>query len=268
MQLFDALHMSSLLLIALLFFGLFFLFRRRSARAKYIVLGVIMGVNLLQHLFKFWVWPHMRTGEFGVAETAYNVCAFMILCSPYVIYGKHPLLKQFHFYIGVFSGFCAPLIPIWFIGKSIFTWEFLRFYTCHVLLFLTAALHAAWGFVEFRMKDGWKFGLYALAALGLILANNALTLTLLGYEGEAFVEALYSYNPVIMMGPVNGTLPAKLLAAITPSFFRLASGRYIPILWYAVPVYLMFTVLGYAFGAGLEHLQKKLQQRCENETHA
>ncbi len=259
MQLFDALHMSTLLVIAVLFFGLFFLFRKRSVRTKYIVLGVLMAVNVLQHIFKFWLWPHMRTGEFSLVESAYNVCAFMILLCPYSVFGKNKLIKQYQFYVGTFAGLCAPFVPTWFLGGSIFTWEYLRFYTCHVLLFLTSSLPAAWGLVEFRMKDGWKFGLCALGTLGLILANNTLVSYLLGAEGEALFNAIYGYNPVFMMGPPAADSPLKDIAvAITPPFLRVgAGGRYVPILWYAVPVYVGFTLLGYGLGALLEGLQKR-----------
>ncbi len=259
MQLFDALHLSTLLVIAALFFGLFFLFRKRSVRAKSIVLGVLMAANILQHIFKFWIWPHMRTGEFSLVESAYNVCAFMILLCPYSVFGKNGLIKQYQFYVGTIAGFCAPFVPTWFLGGSIFTWEYLRFYTCHVLLFLTSSLPAAWGMVEFRRKDGWKFGLCALCTLAIILANNALFFTLLGYEGEALVEQLYATNPVYMMGPpADDSLFRDIAAAVTPSFLRVgAGGRYIPILWYAVPVYLGFLPIGYGFGSLLQWLQTR-----------
>ncbi len=260
LQPFDALHLSTVLLMAVLFFGVFFLFRKRSRRTKYIVLGILMGINLIQHLFKFWFWPHMRTGKFGLTETAYNVCAFLILLCPYAVFGKNNLIKQFQFYVGAFAGFCAPFYPMWFFGGSIFTWEYLRAYTCHVLLLLTSVLPGMWGLIEFRMRDGWKFGLCALAALSLILANNALVYTLLGVKQDALINTLYGYNPVFMMGPPAGEhIVRTILVPLTPPFFRLENGRYLPILWYAIPLYTVFTALGYAFGAGLEHLQKRKQ---------
>ncbi len=257
MKLFDALHVTSLFAIAILFFGLFFAFRKSSERTKKIVLGIIMGLNLLQHLLKCWVWPHMWGKSFGLPETAYNVCAFMIFLCPISVYGKSELLKQFQAYVGTCAGIFAPFIPYWFIGKDLLTWDFLRFWTCHTLLFLTSLLPAVWGMVKFRMKDGWKFGLCFLGMLALILLNNAVTFAALGYEGETFTNALFAQNPVWMMGPPAGESFIKTaLDAVTLPFFKGGDGgRYTPILWYALPVYLLFLALGYALGAAFEKLQ-------------
>lgn len=261
MKLFDAMHSLSLLGIAVLLFGLFFGLRKRSDRAKYIALGVIMGLNIAQHLLKCWLWPHLRTGKFGLIETAYNVCAFLILLCPFSVFCKSNLLKQFQCYVGTCAGICAPVCPFWFVGKTLISWEFLRFWTCHTLLFLSSLLPALWGMVQFRMKDGWKFGLLFLGMLGLILLNNAAVFALLGYRGETFLNALYGQNPVWMMGPPSGNNIFKdILAAITLPWFRIGE-RFIPILWYALPVYAIFTALGYGLGAGLERLQhRKMKQ--------
>lgn len=267
MKLFDAMHMASLLVIALLFFGLLFIFRKRSQRTKYLVLGVIIGLNLIQHLLKFWVWPHMRGRAFGIEETAYNVCAFMLLLCPLSVYGKSNLLKQFQFYVGTVAGICAPFVPYWFVGKSLLTWEFFRFWACHVLLFLSSFLPAVWGMVEFRLKDGWKFGFLFLGMLGLILLNNTLVYTLLGYEGESLKGAIYGLNPVWMMGPPRGENVFKdILTAVTLPFFKNAeSGRFTPILWYVLPVYAVFLALGYLLGWGLESLQKRQHKKSSEQ---
>lgn len=267
MKLFDAMHMASLLVIVAVFLGLFFAFRKRSLRAKYIVLGVIMGLNILQHVLKFWVWPHMRGRSFGIEETAYNVCAFMILLCPFSTYGKSNLLKQYQFYVGTVAGICAPFVPYWFVGKSLLTSEFLRFWSCHALLFLSSCLPGVWGMVKFRLKDGWKFGFLFLGMLGLILLNNTFFYTLLGYEGERLERAIYAQDPVWMMGPPRGENVFKdILTAITfPIFKNAESGRFTPILWYALPVYAAFLFLGYLLGWGLEALQKRQHKNSSKQ---
>lgn len=259
MKLFDAMHMASLLGIAVLFIGLYFPLRKRSKRAQLIALGIIMGLNILQHIFKIFVWPHMWGEGYSVKETAYNVCAFLILLCPFSVYGKSDLLKQFQFYIGTCAGIFAPLFPLWFLNTSLLSWEFVRFWVCHTLLFLSSFLPGLFGMVKFRMRDGWKFGFLFLGMLALILANNALFLTLFGYRDEAFTEQLFAQGVVWMMGPPAGdNLLKDILVALCFPIFKGGEGtHYTPILWYALPVYASITAAGYALGALAEWLQNR-----------
>lgn len=256
-------HMASLLGIAVLFSGLYFIFRRRSAKAKLTVLGIIMGLNLLQHFFKCFIWPHMWGEGFTLKETAYNVCAFLVILCPFSVYGKNNTIKQFQFYVGTCAGLIAPVFPLWFVKKSLLSWEFARFWVCHTFLFLSSFLPGVWGMVKFRMRDGWKFGLCFLGMLALILLNNTVFLAILGYRGEALTEELFSRNVVWMMGPPEGENFFKdiLIALCFPVFKGGEDAHYTPILWYALPVYVLLTVALYGIGALSEWLQKRAESK-------
>lgn len=262
MTLFDTAHLFSLLLIAVLFFGLHFSLKGASRAVKKGALAVIMGLNIAQHFLKSYVWPHMWGNPFGIVNTAYNVCAALILLCPVAVFSGNALLKQFQFYVGSCAGLVAPIFPFWFLGRSLFQWEFARFWFCHTFLFLSSSLPALWGMVEFRVKDGWKFGLAFLACLGLILGNNALFLTLSGHDGP-LIAALQQYNAVWMMGPPPfDNFIKDFLTSLSFPPFRGGAGRYYtPILWYALPVYAAFTALGYALGSFFSRLQKKHRRK-------
>ena len=263
MQLFDVYHTLSVLAIAALFCALFFPLRKKSLRAKKIALCVVMGLNLFQHFFKFWVWPHMWGEGFGVKNTAYNVCAFLILLCPAALFTKNRLLKQFQFYVGTCAGLFAPIFPVQYLGQTMLQWEYLRFWSCHTLLFLSSFLPGVWDMVPFRMRDGWKFGFLFLGMLCIIFLNNAAFVAAFEWTGaDAYYGALRRYNAVWLMGP-----PAKdnflkdILVALSFPPFRGGEGRvYTPILWYALPVYAIITAAGYALGALAEWIQTKLKR--------
>lgn len=244
---FNYTHIITLLAAAGLIAALYFSLRKRSVFAKEIAVLVLMGLNLTQHFYKFFLWPHMWGSGFDIVNTAYNVCAILIIASPIVYLSKNSLLRQFVAYVGTIGPAVTLLVPYWFIGSTILTWEYLRSWTCHTLLLATSLLPALWGLVKFNYRDGWKFGFIFLAMLALILLNDAVFMLALGQATkETLYDTLVERNPLWTMGP-SGPFESlgRIFEAFTPKIFL---DPYIPVLWYAIPMYLLITIAGYALG--------------------
>ncbi|MDE7158494.1 MAG: hypothetical protein K2N74_02870, partial [Clostridiales bacterium] len=163
-----------LLVSAVILAGIYLIFRKRSLQAKKWLLATLVLINVLQHLFKSFVYPHLYGMGFGLQNTAYNVCAVLILLSPFTLFGKDSFFKVFVAYAGTVAGTLSLLLPYWFIGQTIFTWEFLRFYVCHLLLLLTSALPLMWGIRRAGYRDFWKSGFALFFLLGIVLLNDVL----------------------------------------------------------------------------------------------
>lgn len=244
---FNYVHLVTLIAAAGFVAAIYFPLRNRSIFAKEVALFSLMILNLTQHLFKSFFWPHLWGSGFGIINTAYNVCAILIISSPFVLLSGNNLLKQFVAYVGTIGPAVTLMVPYWFVGQTVFTWEFARFWTCHTLLVATSLLPALWGMVKFNRRDGWKFGLVFIAMLTLILANDAVFLLVLG---QATTETLYSElsarNPLWTMGPFGGIESLKYaFEVLSPGFLR---EPYIPVLWYAIPLYLYITAIAYLLG--------------------
>ena len=252
---FNYAHILTLLLSAGLISAFYFPLRKKSLYAKEVALFVLMGFNFAQHLLKFLIWPHLWGTGFGVGNTAYNVCAILIIATPFVYLGKSALLKQYMAYVGTIGAAITLVFPYWFAGIDILSSEFWRFWTCHTLLVATSLLPALWGTVEFDYRDGWKFGLIFLLMLSLILTNN--TAFFLAF-GEATTDTLYdallAQNPLWMMSPAGGFEALKpVFEALSPGIFlQTDTHPYIPILWYAIPMYLMVTIIAYILGGAID----------------
>ena len=236
-----------LLVSAMILAGIYFIFRKRSLRAKKWLLATLILINVLQHLFKSYLYPHLYGAGFGLQNTAYNVCAALILLSPFTLFGKDSFFKVFVAYAGTIAGTLSLLLPYWFIGQTIFTWEFLRFYVCHMLLLLTSALPLLWGIRKAGYRNFWKSGFALLFLLGIVLLNDVLYF-ICDKNGspETLFAALEAQNPFWIMHPTE-TYPtiAHLFTAITPDFLLPSQTHpyYTPILWYAIPLYLAVTLL-------------------------
>ena len=210
-----------LAIVVLFLVGVFFLFRKSSQRTKKVVLLVLMLLNVGQHLLKCFVWPHLYGTGFGLSNTAYNVCATLILASPFVLFFGKGAIRDAMVYIGTAGPMLAMVVPYWFQGQPLFQWEVLRFYFCHVLL--------------------------------VIVLNHIICYALgLWGEGTDLFAGLYELNPCWLMHPAP---PAGFewaqaaLEALTPSVF-LGNGTrpYTPLLWYFIPMYLLLSLVAFVLG--------------------
>ena len=228
--------------------GLYFLLRNKSIRTKKIVFFSLVVFNVLQHLFKGAVWPHIVNNGFMIENSAYNMCAFLIIATPFVFVSKSKLWKDFITYLGINGGLVAILVPYWFIGQSIFTWEFLRFYVCHGLLLITSILPVLIGLHKVSFNNFWKIGFLFELALILVTFNN-MCFIVAGKYGvkEHLYQVLYNQNPTWSMHPTD--IFAALEGVIdffSPDFLmNSATNMYVPVLWYFVPVYLLITFLAF-----------------------
>ena len=238
-----------ILMLALLVFfviGAYLLLRHRSEAVKKAVIFSLMAVNVIQHLFKWAIYPMYEGMSFNILSTAYNVCAFMILCSPIALLSHSDFLKNLVFPVGTVAGLIANVVPYWYIGMNVseLGWEYARFYICHAILFVTSILVLMLGLHRPAFRKFWQPGLGFLFALAFILINDVIALALGifdGYDISDAYGALLGANPCFSMGPPDDfAWIADISAVFTPSLFlgNNKTGLYTPIVWYAVPVFL------------------------------
>lgn len=236
---------ATLLICALLFI----LLRRKSRKIqKYVILGIMLA-NVFQHIFKAFIYPQYTGHGFSALNTAYNMCAALILISPLVLLSKLNFLRDFVFYVGSVAGIIAILIPYWNIGNGAFDLEFVRSFICHTLLFVSSLLPLLLGLHKPTYKCFYKIGICFIATVALIVLNDAVCVLLgiyPGVEGMPLREALYTVNPVWAFGPPESFSWVIAIARFfSPDVWvgENAAGICFPILWYAVPMYVIITAV-------------------------
>ena len=228
---------------------LYFLLKNQSVRLKKTAVFLIALANFAQHIFKAQLYPQYRDNYSPHLSSAYNICAFLILISPFVALFGNQLLKNFVAYVGTFGSMGAMLIPYWFIGKTAFDWEVYRFYICHALLFISSFLPVLLCLYKLEWKHCWKIGLLFFTMLSLILVNDAVLIHFGLYpvkNAEDMFACLSELNPGWSMHPTaQFEWLVDIIALFTPSYFLGNNpwGVYIPILWYAIPLYIGITAL-------------------------
>ncbi len=246
-----------LAMIALLLLGLFAIWhflKKLSAEKQKLFIFIIMLVNTLQHLFKWAIYPIYWNQGFTVLSlsTAYNMCALLILLMPFALFSKSITFRDFMFIAGAFAGLVTNLVPFWHIGKRVseLGWEYVRFYFCHALLFYSGMLPLLLGFHKISYRRSYKIGFGFLISISIILLNDiiAIALGLFDYPISDLYGSLCKINPCMAMKP-SAEFPIldKIAKVLSPDVFtgKNRTGVYVPILWYAIPAYLGFTILSF-----------------------
>ncbi len=221
------------------------LLKNRSDKTKKTAILIIACLNLGQHLFKSVLYPHLWGRGFSYLNTAYNVCAFLIVVSPLMGFCHRESVRDFVYLAGTCAGLSAMVLPVWFLGQPAFGWEQSRFYICHSLLFCSSALPLTTKIHRLSWKNWYKFAPMFLMMLLVVLMDNVFCVYLNWIPGaspETLHSDLCGLNPFWIMGPGEDTIGmVRLLTYLTPGMF-LRNGRYVPILWYALPLCILFSV--------------------------
>lgn len=243
--------------------------RPRSFKVQRITILAITLLNIFQHFFKPVLYPQYSEMGFSHLQTAYNVCALMIIISPAVYLWGTCFLRNFLYVIGTFAGIGTIILPIWFIGMDVseLGWEYGRYYICHLFLLLSSSLPLLLNHHRPGYRNFWHVGLGFLTALVFVLANNVILITsgyYAGVDSRDIFGALWDNNPCMMMGPYEpAPWVADLAVVFSPSVFlgNNPAGTYVPILWYAIPLYLGISFLSFILFAALDRKNLKADFR-------
>lgn len=237
-----------IIIIVAIIIGLYFLLRNKTDKTKQIVCFILIMINLIQHLFKHIFWPHLWGTSFGMANTACNLCALLIIVSPLIFLSKNSLLKDFVVYFGCNGGIITIFIPYWFIGETLLSSEAFRFYFCHGMLLITSILPPLLKIHKLNFYNFWKIGFVFAFSLMLVIFNNMLYYIAIG-QTENLFATLYQNNPSWSFhADGNFSIVYNIVEVFSPKiFFNPETNLKVPILWYFVPIYLLTTFLVIVF---------------------
>lgn len=239
-------HIAYMVIVAFVFVAIYFLIKNKSARTQKIVIFTLMLLNLLQHLLKIYVYPQYWGQSFGALSTAYNMCALLIIITPFIFLFGTELWKNFITYIGTVAGLLSIFVTYW-LAEPIEGQ--IRFVLCHALLLYTSLLPALLGIYKINYRKFWKLPFVFYSCLIIIVMNDIITYSL-GIVGEissasTLHQFLIQQNPCWVMKPAEGyDAVADLIKIFTPQIFE-----DIPLLWYAIPLFMLISLGSLGLGA-------------------
>lgn len=239
-------HILSIV-VPILLIGIFYImFADSSKRVQRAFIYTLMIINVIQHIFKAWVWFPLYHGKFEIGDSFFcNICGSLIILSPFIFMSKSRALKDSLFLLG---NLCSA-VSIWFItvsyGINTLSVAYLRYFTCHCILMITSTLPVAFGLHDLKVKNCWVVGILFIAVEMLVFANDLIIVA-----SKNNWDWLYSYNAFYKENPLfiahasdihvfdHTFMEGKMIKYVIDD----GTYKYIPILWSAPVIYIFLTI--------------------------
>jgi len=244
-----------------LLIGLYFLLRNKSKKTSTIVLFCILLSNFVLHFLKLAFDSYQSWMPYAIRSiTPENICVVSVLVFPWVFLSKKKILKDYMFYMGMISGLGATIIPIDAIGRNIFEFDTVRFYYCHILIWVVPLLMVLLKLHTLDYKRIIKLPFLAYFVLCIILVNEIILV------GAGFVNINHFFsneirNSALIFGPLADVdFLGVLFTPLTPNLFltvpigaNAGAVYYWPIVWLMIPSYIYISLTAFLLSLPFEH---------------
>ncbi|MCD7729198.1 MAG: hypothetical protein LUI60_04725 [Clostridia bacterium] len=230
----------------LIVIGLYFLLRHRSQRVKFWVIFAFLAFNFALHFCKLFFYPYNEYTDAQKIRTISpeNICAANVMLFPFLYLSKKPVLRDYMFFVGIISGFAAIWLPSMgdFDTSQALSFDALRFYTCHGILWMMPLLMVVLGVHKLNYHRIWQTPIIYYIVITIVLANEVCL-------KEIGVSTRYRNNGFIFYPPDDMAELGigKFVLAFVPSWFKPTAEHdyYWPIAWQIFPVMIIGCPLGF-----------------------
>lgn len=235
--------------------GLYFLLRNKNKNKQKKVLLIILFCNLGLHFLKLLFEPYRSGLPESIRKVTFeNICAVSTLIFPFIYISKNKTLNMYMYFIGIMGGVGAVVYPTEAFGNSPFSFNTIRFYICHSILYIVPLLSAIFGIIRLDYKKAWLMPIYFIL-IEIIILINEIILSKIGFV-DSSIEEFFDRdirNSSFVFGPLSSfdTIASSLLVFVPKIFMTdlwgiTSSGiLYWPVIWLIIPcfVYIPFVYL-------------------------
>ena len=257
-----------------------YLCHRFGKKFAYRYISVILWANFALHFLKQLLpnfynrWPTSLSDSFFP-----NLCAVLIVISPFIFHWGNKYFKDYMYYLGVISGVLVYFVPTGAMKEGLSQGEYLvemfRFYMCHWPLVVGGLLMVEQGFHRLDWKRLWAVPVIFCGILALISVHEIVSGPILKLEGtphdwvgehgllnRACAEAEYS-NQSMQFGPQKGvdSLLGWAYPYLIPGLmtFRVEGVIYFtPVIWIFPFIALATLIVGPLMAAPFEKRQMRM----------
>ncbi len=246
--------------------------RRLGKRFCHIYILCILWTNFALHFLKQLTPWYLGKMPFSLSRSSpENLCAVLVMASPFIYLYGGKYGKDYMFYVGILSALVVHFVPTGAIGRD-FTdpedcFEILRFYSCHVPLILTSFLMVEEGLHKLDYHRCWAVApLWVGVQLIIFLTNTFWKATVVVYADVYWADFFYRMGPEnqsCTFGPpeaVDGAL--GWFYYLLPPYlatFQVGDRLYFtPALWFAGPFFLIVYPIGITMSFPWEHRHMRL----------
>lgn len=230
MQYFNISHILWLLIVVGIVLSVFFVFRNKSEKTKYICLISMCVLNIVLYIPYKIVFCATVKGSLILSELPLHLCSFNLILMPIAIATKNKKLFAYFLFVGSWASFAGLLFfGAVFKGMNAYDYVVISYFVYHTLLICISMMTMGFGFYKPKFSDiGWAYMFLVLFAclahcLNIVLRVSGLSVTAnyfitMGDPGNIATDLIMSLIPI----PLLYLLPvAVIMFGVTTGIYFL-----------------------------------------------
>lgn len=231
--------------------------KNKSHERRKRILLFLAFFNLAVHFLKLLIPMYYNDLPMSIKKITFeNICAVSAIIFPFILLkNNNPRAKDYMFYMGIISGLASMFFPTEMFGKELRTLNTLRFYICHILIFIVPFYMVFFDIHTLEAKRLIYFPISFLIVLCVIYLNELILMEMgfVDMRGNDIVN--YNYrNFSFIFGPIPEleSISNFLFDWMVPKPFKqimvgefAGTPKYMPVLWLVVPCFVYLPVVGF-----------------------
>ncbi len=248
-----------------------FIVNKKSVKFNKIFIFSILLSGFILHFLKLLFPPYHHDWPYSLSSISFeNLCAVSTLIFPWLYLSKNQFLKDYMVLVGLISGLVSIIFPYQSAGFERISFDIIRFYYAHFVLFLAPLLMLHTNLHHFNLKSIFKIPFLVYGSLILILANEVILITLGIVSGD--INTLLDpsiRNSALIFGPNPYTSGLNwLYSPLVPDVLKTipygenaGQPMYWPIIWMIIPVYLFVCLIGVIIDLSFKYASNKIESK-------
>ena len=245
--------------LAILLTIIFILFlKNKDDKFKHRFILFLLFSALALHFLKLAFYPYNQMFPTIIRKVTFeNICAISTLIFPFIYLSKNKILKDYMLVMGIAAGIAAYIYPteaildtfdsVYFGRKSAFSFDVIRFYYAHFVIFVAPFLMASFKMHVFSFKRVLYIPVMVLCIF-LIIFLNELLLILFGWIDPSTIYDIDIRNSSFVFGiPEHYKNAAVIFDIFVFNFLKVypkeGANIYFPVIWFIAPAFIYGPIL-------------------------
>jgi hypothetical protein len=232
--------------------------KNKDVKIKHRAITILLFSALALHFMKLLFSPYNQMFPEIIRKVTFeNICAVSTLVFPFIWLSKSKILKDYMIVMGIISGIAAFLYPteaifdtfdsVYFGMKGAFSFDVIRFYYAHLVIFLAPFLMGYFKLHTFEIKRLIFLPLTILLTLTIIYVNEVILLKLGWVDPNGFLDVNIRNSSFVFGIPDHYKNVAVIFDIFVFDFMKTnpfnGELHYWPVLWLTIPAFIYAPVL-------------------------
>lgn|GEM_PF-1638452 len=246
-------HVFWLVFYLVVIVGLYQIFKNKPQRTQqFLIYGLIL-LNFIFH-FTFPAFIQESPERFIRAISLSNICAVIVLMSPFIYWQRDHFLKPGWLYVSIIAGVAILVNPTDALGRHPFELDVLRFFIQHLIIFVVPILLISFNHETLRWRYLWTTPIFMMLIVALVIANAAILQVLGVIPDMRSINAAFQWRPAELEGALGWLVPTAFTRV--PFGINAGEAAHWPLI-YKLPAYF---VLGPLATAGINGINMAFQR--------